>query len=76
MRKTLLTLTALAGLIGAGAIGSASAAPVARLDTVPAASLVQPIQYYGGYHHREWRHRQWVRHHRWEERRWRHGHRW
>ena len=73
MRKALLTLTALAGLVGAGAIGTASAATI-RLDGVPAASLVQPVQYYGyhrGYDREEWRHRRWVEYHRYH--RW---HRW
>ncbi len=73
MRKTLLTLTALAGLVGAGAVGTASAATVG-LENVPAASLVQQVQYYG--HPYGWRHREWVRHHRWVEfHRWHHhGH--
>ena len=65
MRKTLLTLTAVAGLVGAGATGHASAATVG-LESVPAAALVQPAQYYG-YHHRYpgyWRHRRWVEYHR------------
>jgi hypothetical protein len=78
MRKTLLTLTALAGLVGAGVATSASAAP-ARLDTVPASELVQNVQYYHcggpGWRHHEWeRHRRWVHYHhrRWDER----HHRW
>ena len=71
MRKTLLTLTALAGLLGAGAIGTASAAPVG-LETVPASALVQPVQYFYGYHH-GWRHHEWERHRRWVEyHRWHH----
>ena len=74
MRKTLLTLTALAGLVGAGGIGRASAATTG-LETVPAASLVQPVQYYGynhGWHHRYYQHRRWVEYHRWHHgyRRW------
>ncbi len=71
MRKTLLTLTALAGLVGAGVVSSASAAP-AELIVAPAASLVQPVQYYYGgnredWRAREWRHREWERHRHWEE---------
>ena len=73
MRKTLLSLAALAGLIGA-------AAPQAFATTLPAApapGLLQTVQYYyGGYdpqqaewREREWRHREWERHHRWEEHR-------
>ena len=74
MRKTLLMLTAVAGLAGAGFATSASAAPAPTVR-----NLVQPVQYYyGGYdpraaewREREWRHREWRRHHRWEEeRRW------
>jgi hypothetical protein len=69
MRKTLLTLTVLAGtaLASAGGAAAASAAPV-LLETVPAAQLVQPVQYYGGpqWHHRDWeRHHHWVAYHRW-----------
>jgi hypothetical protein len=74
MRKTLLTLTALAGLVGAGAIGTASAETVG-LETVPAAALVRPAQFYGYHHgyHRGWHHRRWVEYHRWHH--WHHGYR-
>ena len=74
MRKSLLALIALAGLVGAGAVTSASASPA------PAAGLVQTVQYYGGgygygprageWREREWRRHEWWRHHRWEEHRW------
>jgi hypothetical protein len=79
MRKTLLALTALAGLAGAGVLTSASAAPA------PFQPIVQPIQYYYGagydpraaeWREREWRHEEWRRHHRWEEEhRWHEEHR-
>ncbi len=75
MRKTLLTFAALAGLAGAATTAPASAATVG-LDTVPAAALVQPVQYYGyhhDWHHRYWAHRRWVEYHRWHHygyRRW------
>ncbi len=67
MRKALLTLTALAGLFGAGALTPASAQPVAA-GFDPAA--VQTVQYYGGYGGYGgygWRHRDWERHRRWVE---------
>ena len=68
MRKTLFAFTALASLIGAGAVASA--------HTLPAPGLVQTVQYYqGGYdrraewRQREWRRAEWQRHHRWQEHR-------
>ncbi len=76
MRKTLLTLTALAGLAGAGAFTSASAA---ALPSGFDPAMVQPAQYYhGGWRDGDgWRaHRQhgWERHRRWVEyHRWHHG---
>ncbi len=75
MRKILLSLTAVAGLFAAGVATSAAAAPVG-IEVAPAASMVQPVQYYYGdpnwrarrayWHHRRWeRHRyhRWLRHH-------------
>ena len=69
MRKTLFALTALAGLVGAGALTTASASPI------QGAPYVTTVQYYhGGYgpretdwREREWRHHEWERHRRWEE---------
>jgi hypothetical protein len=69
MRKTLITLTALAGLVGVGFVSSARAAP--RFEGAP---LVQTVQYYGGpYYHHGWRYHEWRRHAEW--RHWRH-HEW
>ena len=68
MRKILLTLTAVAGLAGAGVASQATAKTIG-LENIPAASLVQPVQYYGGYRGYGWHHRYW-RHRRWEERHW------
>ncbi len=82
MRKTLLTLTALAGLFGAGI--AADAAPVHPGAMAPAPLVL--AQYYGGpeggfygpgpdWREREWRHREWERHrreaewHRWHDER-------
>ncbi len=74
MRKTLLSLTAVAGLLTAGLATSAAAAPV-RLEAAPVATpLAQPVYYYGRGDWRAraaWRHRQWERRH-WE---WVHRHR-
>ncbi len=75
MRKTLFALTALVGLIGAGAATTAPA---------HAETIVTTVQYYGGgydpraaeWREREWRQREWERHRRWEEeRRWHEWHR-
>ncbi len=74
MRQSLLSLTALAGLLVAGSAASAVAAPL-RVETAPVATpLVQPVDYYGhddwrarAWRHREWerrRHEEWLRHHR------------
>ena len=74
MRTTLLTLAALAGLLGTG---HAFAAPRAQAPL----PLVQTIQYYGGGYagdvqyyggrdwreREEWRRREWERHRRWVE---------
>ena len=79
MRKTLLTLTTLAGLLGAGV--AADAAPIHAADAAPlplSAAAPAPLvlaQYYGepGYgfygpgpdwREREWRHHEWERHRR------------
>ena len=69
MRKALLTLTALAGLSGAGAAFTAASAQPVPPGYDPA---FQTVQYYdhrgpeGGWHHHEWeRHRRWVEWHRW-----------
>ena len=79
MRKSLLALIALAGLVGAGAATSASATPL------PAPGLLHTVQYYYGgngydpraaeWREREWRRIEWERHHRWEEHRWHEEHR-
>ena len=78
MRKTLLTLTALTALIGAGATSHpADAMPV---QGVPVANaLVLPVHYYGDWPRErerewEWRHREWARRRAWEH--WRHSHDW
>jgi len=73
MRKTLLSLTALAGLLTAGVATSVAAAPV-RVESAPvAAPLVQTVAYYGhdDWRAREWRHREWERRRQWE---WAHHH--
>ena len=80
MRKSLLALIAVAGLVGAGVTTSASANPI------QAPGLLHTVQYYyggyGGYgpreaewREREWRRIEWERHRRWEERRWHEEHR-
>ena len=77
MRKTLLTLTALAGLAGAGVFTSASAALPSGFDP----AMVQPAQYYhggwrdgDGWRGREQRRHEWERHRHWVEyHRWHHG---
>ncbi len=76
MRKTLLSLTAVAGLFAAGVATSAAAAPVGVEVAPIAAPMVQPVQYYYG--HPDWRARRAWRHRAWERRRewyWRHHHR-
>lgn len=71
MRKTLLSLTALAGLLTAGIATSVAAAPL-RVEAAPvAAPLVQPVVYYNDWRAREWRHREWERRRHWE---WVHHH--
>ena len=70
----MFALTALAVVIGAGAVTTAPA---------HAESGITSVQFYeGGYEprgewrEREWRRREWERHHRWEEqRRWQEFHR-
>ncbi len=57
MRKTLLSLTAVAALLGAGLLTEANAAP-ARIE----GARVQTV-YYGGWHRAHYRH--WHRWHRW-----------
>jgi hypothetical protein len=71
MRKTLIALTALAGLVGVGFASTAQAATT-RFTGTP---LVQTVQYYGGpdYHH-GWRDHEWRRHEEW--RRWHRHHEW
>ncbi len=74
MRKTLLSLTAVAGLLAAGIATSAVAAPVGVTVAPAAASMVQPVAYYGGYHGRRaahWHRSRFVRHeyHHWVRRR-------
>jgi hypothetical protein len=68
MRKTLLSLTILAGTaLAGGGTATASAAPLG-LETVPATEMVLPVQYHGApyWHHRAWeRHHHWVAYHRW-----------
>jgi hypothetical protein len=67
MRKTLIALTALAGLIGVGFASTASAAT----PTFAGAPLVQNVQYYGGpyyghrWHHHYWHHRYWHHYRGW-----------
>jgi hypothetical protein len=67
MRNTLMALTALAGLVGAGLVSNAQAAP-SRIE----GATVQTVQYYGD--HDGWREREWRRHEHW--RRWHHWHHW
>ena len=68
MRKTLIALTATAGLIGLGTIG-ASAAPLAPVHAPAQASAVHQADWYCGPRCEDRRHR------RWEERReWRPHH--
>ena len=73
MRKTLLSLTVLAGLIGAGAATSVSAEPL-LVRPAPDSVAVHTVQFYHGgprdhwHNHwrvREWRHDRWERHHEW-----------
>ena len=66
MRKTLLALTATAGLIGFGV--AASAAPVASLQ-VPQASAIHQADWYCGPRCQYWHHRRWEARRDW---RWRH----
>jgi hypothetical protein len=78
MRKTLLTLTALTALIGAGAASHPANATTAQPAFV-ANALVQPVQYYGDWRRErerawEWRHREWERRRAWEH--WHHFHDW
>ncbi len=66
MRKTLLSLTAVAGLLTAGLATSAAAAPV-RVEAAPvAAPMAQPVNYYYRSDWRaraDWRHSEWHRRH-------------
>lgn len=90
MRKTFLTLTALAGMLGAGALApqaqAAPLAPVLHRDAATAAPLAQKADWddwhrrdRDGWHAREWRERQ-AREHAWRERErreaWERAHRW
>ena len=76
MRKTLLSLLALAGLATSGAATGASAMPVSagRPVALPASALLQHAYYDDDWRAREWRrHRreeEWRRHEAWE--RWHH----
>ena len=74
MRKTLLSLTALAALFGAGLTASAQAAP-----TLTDGATVQTVQFYGPprgayWHHEHWREHEWRRHVYWRHHD--HGHYW
>lgn len=66
MRKTLLTLTALAALAGGAGMTATAHATPARIE----GATMQTVQYYGGWHE-GWREREWRRHERW-----RHFHHW
>ena len=48
MRKTLMSLTALAALVGAGIASEANAAPVPMPSPVAQTAHVQTVQYYYG----------------------------
>ncbi len=78
MRKTLITLTALTAIIGAGVIGSASTAQAAPafvpvFTSDQARPLVQQVEYYGDWRReREWRRHEEER--RREEARWHRHH--
>ena len=65
MRKTLMSLTALAAFAGLGLMSEANAAPA---PTPIQGASVQTVQYYYG------RPVYWHHHHHW--RRWHHWHRW
>ncbi len=67
MRKTLLGLVAVTGLLTVA--GAASAAPLRPAD-VGVSGAVQQADWYCGPRCEYWRHR------RWEERRWEEYHRW
>ena len=64
MRKTLIALTATAGLIGLGTIG-ASAAPLAPVHAPDQASAVHQADWYCGPRCRYWRHRRWEGRREW-----------
>ena len=67
MRKTLLALTATAGLIGFGSL-AASAAPLASVHEPAQASAVHQADWYCGPRCEYWHHRRWEeRRERWRE---------
>lgn len=68
MRKTLLALTATAGLIGFGGL-AASAAPVASMREPAQASAIHQADWYCGPRCQYWHHRRWEerREERWRE---------
>ena len=67
MRKTLIALTATAGLIGLGTIG-ASAAPLAPVHAPAQASAVHQADWYCGPRCEYWRHRRWEDRREWRPR--------
>jgi hypothetical protein len=67
MRKTLMCLTAVAALAGAGLISQANAAPVATPTHIQGAS-VQTVQYYYGRPYWHHHHHHWRRWHHWHRR--------
>jgi hypothetical protein len=79
MRKTLLTLLALAGFAASGAFSGASAAPLVPHHPVAEAAGSPLLPVYYGYDD-DWRAREWRRHQREEEWRrheaWLRWHRW
>jgi hypothetical protein len=67
VRKTLIALAAMMGLIGLGSV-AASAAPRVQVHT-PQASAIQQADWYCGPRCEYWRHRRWEqRHSYWRER--------
>ncbi len=81
MRKTLLSMLALAGFAASGAVTGASAAPISpvRPAVSIAGALLQPVYYDGDWRAHEWRrhqreeewrrHEEWVRWHRFHQER-------
>jgi hypothetical protein len=79
VRKTIMALTATAGLLGFGTIGASALTlgPVTGPDQARTveSSLIQKADWYCGPRCEYQRHRRWEEHRRWDEgRQWRNGH--